>query len=530
MVLLSLLSVLRADDGLWTAGALLDVAGGPQVEAADVGDSTATYLAALGSYNRFDSGQTVGLHALAGYSVLGLFRLDADLELAPWSENGASDLGDVRVGATVPFIRQDAVPWRVGLDLGAGLPAGAPETFTTGGVDGRGALLLGYRGQRAFLDTQVGAELFPLGRVTGIGGIGAGLSIHRLARVGLELDGELRDGALQPLELHGYGVLGTTNGFTGMLGAGGALLTGPGAANFRALLMLAYRYPGVELGEDRDGDGNDDEIDACPEEAEDRDGALDADGCPDDDNDQDGVADPVDSCRNQPEDLDGFQDVDGCPDPDNDRDGVVDPNDQCPIAAGPAHLQGCPDRDEDGLADADDWCPEARGPRSTRGCPDRDADGVADRRDACPDEPKDPLEDPGTSDGCLRRVVVTADRIKFNEPIFFAYNAATILPESGALMAEIGAIIQKNSQITLIEIGGHTDGDGSEAYNLDLSSRRADAVRQWLIDKEGVSPARLVARGYGETRPVESNETEDGKAKNRRVDLVIVTKDAPSER
>ena len=127
---------------------------------------------------------------------------------------------------------------------------------------------------------------------------------------------------------------------------------------------------------DADGDGIPDEVDECPELAEDKDGFEDSDGCPDPDNDDDGVPDSSDRCPTEKEDLDGFQDDDGCPDPDNDKDGVLDVDDACPNEPGPT------------TADA-----------NTRGCPDRDGDGIIDKLDKCPDvaENKNGVED---DDGC----------------------------------------------------------------------------------------------------------------------------------
>ncbi|MEO7733229.1 MAG: thrombospondin type 3 repeat-containing protein, partial [Kofleriaceae bacterium] len=120
---------------------------------------------------------------------------------------------------------------------------------------------------------------------------------------------------------------------------------------------------GMAIGHDRDGDGVPDSIDACPDEAEDKDGFQDEDGCPDLDNDGDGIPDAADECPNEPEDKDGFQDEDGCPEPDNDKDGIADVVDRCPDAAEDRDNfedeDGCPDEDNDGdgFADAVDKCP-----------------------------------------------------------------------------------------------------------------------------------------------------------------------------
>ncbi len=147
---------------------------------------------------------------------------------------------------------------------------------------------------------------------------------------------------------------------------------------------------------DEDGDSIADDLDECPDLAEDRDGFEDGDGCPDPDNDYDGVGDDADRCPGELEDADGFEDTDGCPDPDNDRDGIPDGEDACPVEPGPeeSHRRGCPpiDTDGDGVFDHVDRCPKQAEDRDEfqdeDGCPDRDNDGdrIVDRADACPNE------------------------------------------------------------------------------------------------------------------------------------------------
>jgi hypothetical protein len=155
---------------------------------------------------------------------------------------------------------------------------------------------------------------------------------------------------------------------------------------------------------DQDHDGVTDDLDQCPELAEDRDGFQDGDGCPDWDNDDDGVADANDKCPTEQEDADGFQDEDGCPDPDNDKDGILDKDDACPNEAGDKRsdpkTNGCPDRDKDGVVDKVDKCPDkpedVDGFEDADGCPDpdNDKDGVPDAEDKCPNTPQGSLADP----------------------------------------------------------------------------------------------------------------------------------------
>jgi len=171
----------------------------------------------------------------------------------------------------------------------------------------------------------------------------------------------------------------------------------------RAVLGLGWA-PRVH---DQDTDGVPDEVDQCPELAEDKDGFEDSDGCPDFDNDEDGVPDDSDRCPTEKEDSDEFEDEDGCLDPDNDHDGVLDAQDACPKEAGATSSDpkqnGCPerDRDVDGIVDSRDKCPTKPEDRDAfqdeDGCPDPDNDGdhVLDADDACPlvagEERSDPL-------------------------------------------------------------------------------------------------------------------------------------------
>jgi outer membrane protein OmpA-like peptidoglycan-associated protein len=103
--------------------------------------------------------------------------------------------------------------------------------------------------------------------------------------------------------------------------------------------------------------------------------------------------------------------------------------------------------------------------------------------------------------------------------IRFATNSAVILPESAAVLGQIAKVLREDPKLELI-IEGHTDSVGGAEANLDLSRRRADAVKRWLADKEGVSEVRLTTVGYGLTRPVADNASENGRAQNRRVELL----------
>lgn len=253
------------------------------------------------------------------------------------------------------------------------------------------------------------------------------------------------------------------------------------------------------------------------------------------DRDGDGVPDDEDLCPDVPQGSNPDPQRPGCPLParpgDQDGDGIIDSEDACPtVHQGPhpdPQRPGCPlfDRDGDGVPDKEDHCPDLhQGPYpdpERPGCPigDRDGDTVIDSEDACPDEPGAPSRDP-KKHGCPGLVKVTTGQIEINKPVYFATNKDVILEASFPVLKAVAEAILASDWIKGVRIEGHTDSTASDAYNMDLSSRRAASVRRALIDL-GVPGDRLRAQGFGESRPVESNSTPMGRAANRRVEFHI---------
>jgi OOP family OmpA-OmpF porin len=236
------------------------------------------------------------------------------------------------------------------------------------------------------------------------------------------------------------------------------------------------------LSTDRDGDGIPDDIDQCPDVAEDKDGFEDEDGCPDYDNDKDGIYDTQDECPNDPEDRDGFQDTDGCPDPDNDKDGICDPwvSEQGKQVK---YLKICKGSDQ---------CPNQ--PETFNGFKDDDG---------CPDEK--PQE--------IKQAMVLRG-------VNFKTASAELLEESYYVLEQVYNSLEAYPS-TRVEIQGHTDDQGGAQYNLVLSSQRAKSVMDYLIMR-GISSDRLISRGYGKEKPKTSNVTAEGRAINRRVEVVPI--------
>ena len=124
-----------------------------------------------------------------------------------------------------------------------------------------------------------------------------------------------------------------------------------------------------------------------------------------------------------------------------------------------------------------------------------------------------------------KRVVVEDNRIVINEKIQFDFNKATIKPESDSLMQEIIKVIKDHPHIKKLAIEGHTSSEGSDKYNLKLSDKRAKAVLEYLVKKGELPKEMFTAKGFGETKPIGDESTEEGKEKNRRVEFNITEQD-----
>jgi hypothetical protein len=228
------------------------------------------------------------------------------------------------------------------------------------------------------------------------------------------------------------------------------------------------------------------------------------------DSDGDGVPDWADKCPNTPKGV--KVDKNGCP-LDSDGDGVPDYLDRCPNTPRGVKVDknGCPlDSDGDGVPDYLDKCPNT--PRGVKvdknGCPlDSDGDGVPDYLDKCPNTP--------------RGVEVDAAGCWIAKGLKFDFNKWDIKPEYYPSLDRAVRVLEMNPKLR-VEIHGHTDSIGSQAYNLTLSEKRAQAVKDYLVSR-GISTGRLTTRGMGKLDPVASNDTPEGRAQNRRVEFNIIS-------
>ncbi len=276
---------------------------------------------------------------------------------------------------------------------------------------------------------------------------------------------------------------------------------GYGIPIFRVLAGVVWSP--IEVDTDKDGllDPND----RCPKTP----GPRENMGCPWPDTDKDGLIDPKDRCPKTP----GPKENNGCPWPDTDKDGIPDKDDRCPKIPGVKEFKGCPDTDGDGIPDPDDLCPKLAGPKEFKGCPDTDKDGLHDKEDRCPKQPG-----PKHTGGCPL-AIKKEKKIVIMDKIYFKFNSSRIMKKSYPVLDAVAKILKENPKIH-IRIEGHTDDVGSFRYNMRLSYRRARAVRRYLIRK-GISPRRMVAKGYGSTRPLVRAKTAEARAKNRRVEFII---------
>ena len=270
-----------------------------------------------------------------------------------------------------------------------------------------------------------------------------------------------------------------------MAGFGTRLETGYGAPDFRALISIGTFItlkdfdagsppPKVQFVSDHDlsdpdsdGDGYPDSIDKCPHEKEDGKPPEPSDGCPASaDRDKDGIPDNVDQCPDQPEDKDGIQDDDGCPETDADSDAIPDVEDKCPNEAGV-----------------------------------RSADP---KKVGCPSLTK----------------VSEGGEVELLRPIEFEYGKAVILPVSFPILDEVLELLKSRPSIK-VGVYGHTDNRGALALNMRLSKDRAAACKNYLIN-HGINATRLESQGFGPNQPLGDNSTDEGRARNRRVEFKIL--------
>ncbi len=507
--------------------------------------------------------QQLFLHASVSLAVRNRLLFNVDVPFVPLNQGQSLTLpggetasfaqgaafGDVRLGARVRVLGDTFSPFQLALAASVWVPTGKTAGFAGDDrVRVRPALIAGgrtarvlwsattgfdFRRQGSYFDTKLSNELV-LGGAIGVllarERVLVGPEAYAITTVGN--GAEFLSGETTTAELLLGGRV-RLNPFVAGLAAGPGLTHGIGTPDVRVVAVLGYSpFDARPLPRsDRDGDGIPDDEDACPDVAGPRDPDPRKNGCPD--SDGDGIIDREDACPHEAGPPSADPKKNGCPLRDRDGDGISDDEDACPDVPGvrdpDPKKNGCPpDRDGDGIPDHEDACPDVPGVRDPdpkkNGCPpesDRDGDGIIDKEDACPDVPGVPSTDP-QSNGCPPKVKLTRSEIVILQKIQFKFDSATILPVSRDTLHQVAEMIKTHPEIRKVSIEGHTDEIGTDAYNMELSKRRARAVMRWLTDKEAVPSARLTYRGFGRSRPLAPNKTKQGREANRRVEFKIV--------
>ncbi len=456
----------------------------------------------------------VWAHALASFSLSHrlLFSVDLPFVLSqaagflPASGSAATRLGagasfgDLRLGARVKLLgsaHDAALRHELGVSASVWFPTAAEGYGGDGALRGRVALVAESVGPRLYGAFNGGVRTRPAEQLPGalpfrVGtalsfGLAAGFfadSAREIA-LGAELVADLpiaggarlfdpRATVAHLLLTSSYRVLGGPFEMGASFGPG--IGQGAGSADYRVLVLAGYAPERAPLPPDQDGDGFEDKVDACLKLA--------------------GVAssDPL---------------LNGCPPApvDTDGDAIPDEYDACPTVAGEATFvrktHGCPrfvDTDKDSVADADDVCPFEPGIRPPEG-------------DGCPPEEAEP------------GAKLVEQEIVLSQQVQFETDTSVLRPESDKVLSEVARVLRRHPEIELVEVQGHTDDTGTPEHNRKLGQDRAARVVAWLV-AHAVEGKRLGAKGYGADRPIADNTSEEGRAKNRRVELRVVRRKA----
>ncbi len=409
------------------------------------------------------------------------------------SSLSSASVGDLSVIPRVQFLRQAKHGFDLGVRVALTFPTGSSSPYSGDtSVLAEPALLVGRRfgqlrtllnvgysarKQQQTVDLEIDDEVFV--RLAGAHPLGP-VNVEAAFRTSTGADDLFGSFNRNHNEVVGGVSLPFGTGMIGFAAVGVGLSEAFGTPDWRALV-------GLRLGQDL----NKKKEAFLPLVAQEQ--PLDSDG--------DGIMDADDQCVDQPEDHDNFQSEDGCPDPDNDGDTVLDVDDACINEPGLVEAQGCPvlDRDGDTVIDAEDNCPDVPGLVENQGCTKKQS------------------------------VIITGNSLKIIDIVYFRTNKAQILPRSFALLDNVAEVLGSHPNLKQIVIEGHTDSRGKDESNLKLSQRRAESVLEYLVLKN-VDRNRLRAQGLGETQPIETNNTNDGRSANRRVEFRIEGSDIKQQR
>ncbi len=571
----------RLTSGEWFLGGLLEYANAPLVAVTTAADGTKSATAVLDHLVVANFSGGVALHERVRLdAALPVYFVSVDGDRAP---QGAA-LGDLRTTAMVAIVRPDAADegLGVGLSLHLDVPTGSPRRFLgQRSVAGGGRLLASYARGALTFSGELGLQLNPAIELDNlvnadqlIVGVAAGYQLTDRSSLTLELrtlpafQTSMEHGTQSPTEILLSGRYRTRRGGHLLVGVGAGLPRGVGAARARVFLGGGFgRVVRKDLS-DEDGDGVIGEMDGCPMRPETVNGYLDTDGCPD------ALGSLSVDARFAGEGLMGAEVVlrdsegreqrftteaarrifEAMPGSDWRAEASVD----CVAGTGKAQVgEGRSDlvirmdsvRDTTvGFVVVDEVGEPVPGAvvrwQSERlGCAPEEALALATDGTGVQDLGEGPatliVEAPGyrihRDELDLRgesvelrvelapaKVAIEGEQIRILEKVFFETGSAVISEVSFGLLDEVSVTIQAHRELGRIEVQGHTDDQGDDTFNLELSQQRAGAVQAYLMDS-GVSVERLAAVGYGETRPVDDNSTTAGRDANRRVEFRIVT-------
>jgi len=474
----------------------------------------------------------LNLHAMAALDFGSIAKLHVDVPFMASQDGNAPVLngtqaaapdsavmGDVRTGLRFALVQQRAWVPSIAVNANVWFPSGNDNSFTGSGSTRYALELITGADHNAYLwrialGRRFGHDASSLaGMVASDATLSAGAAVRfGPAWVGPELHGSTSSGngidafGRSSTQFETLLTAGARLGsFTFGAGAGGGLTRGIGTPSFRGLLTIAFS-PEVNWA----SAAAEREQQSVERKREQENRARQAA--------ENATRAPV-LVREHPT-VGGAIDTDG--------DGVPDDVDECPTIVGPrtGPRPGCPlDTDGDGIPDIDDRCPTVPGVPNDNpalhGCPaDTDGDGIIDAEDACPTERGVRTNDPKTH-GCPEAVRIVGTQIVISDTILFATAQDAIAPESDGLLLQIVHVLEDHPEIARVAVDGHTDNVGLESNNLALSRRRAVAVVRWLV-AHGIDERRLEARGFGPRRPLVSNDTPEGRSRNRRVEFQIL--------
>ncbi len=499
--------------------------------------------------------------------------------------------GDLRVAATLGWSKEEQRGFGVALVPFVTVPMGGDAAFLgESGVSAGGDVTLGFHGDRFLaaagagyaykpditLDNLTGADQVTVSAVVGYEVV-EHLGINAEIKAGLPLSAESFAGTETPAELIGHAKYQLPMGLNFLAGGAGGLSYGAGTPAWRAFVGVGYG-PVFKKGPpppppdlDADDDGINDDVDACKTEPETVNQYKDTDGCPDAiggltaSSTVDGKQVPGAITLTGPAGAQtgsGSLKVDRAEpgsnwsgkatwrcyageatttakEGDTTLDIVLKPVLDAKAAVEVVDKKGKPVPGATVKWDvaAGGGCVPAGGPVPLAGGKGEIAVGAGKHRIfVTATEMTNYTGEFEFTAGQSTNIRVELDTTKIKleakqivilDKVFFETNKDIIKPESFKLLDEVASVILANPQVGRVEVAGHTDSDGNDTDNLDLSQRRSDSVKRYLEGK-GVPTERLVAKGYGETKPLESNKSSKGKAKNRRVEFNLVDQANPT--